>query len=61
MKEVNFMFKNLTKGELVGVIGSAILTGLATLLFNAVELTSAKKEAREIAAGDSEETEEVEE
>lgn len=48
------MFKNLTKGELVGVIGSAILTGLATLLFNMVELTSAKKEAQEIAAGDSE-------
>ena len=55
------MFKNLTKGELVGVIGSAILTGLATLLFNVVELTSAKKEAREITTGDSEETEEVEE
>ena len=55
------MFKNLTKGELVGVIGNAILTGLATLLFNVVELTSAKKEAREIAAGDSEETEEAEE
>ena len=55
------MFKNLTNGELVGVIGSAILTGLATLLFNVVELTSAKKEAREIATGDSEETEEVEE
>lgn len=52
------MFKNLTKGELAGVIGSAILTGFATMLFNAVELVSAKKEAREIAAGDSEETEE---
>lgn len=49
------MFKNMTKGELVGVIGSAILTGLATMLFNAIELASAKKEAREIAAGDSEE------
>jgi hypothetical protein len=58
MKEVSFMFKNLTKGELAGVIGSAILTGFATMLFNAVELVSAKKEAREIAAGDSEETEE---
>lgn len=55
------MFKNLTKGELVGVIGSAILTGFATLLFNVVELTSAKKEAREIATVDSEETEEAEE
>ena len=55
------MFKNLTKGELVGVIGSAILTGLATLLFNVVELTTAKKEARVIAEGDSEETEEAEE
>lgn len=55
------MFKNLTKGELVGVIGSAILTGLATLLFNAVELTSAKKEARELAAGDPEATEAIEE
>ena len=55
------MFKNLTKEEFVGVIGSAILTGLATLLFNVVELTSAKKEAREIAAGDSEEMEEAEE
>lgn len=55
------MFKNLTKGELVGVIGSAILTGLATLLFNAVELASAKKEAREIIAGNSEEAEAIEE
>ena len=55
------MLKNLTKGELVGVIGSAILTGLATLLFNVVELTSAKKEAREITTGDSEETEEAKE
>lgn len=45
------MFKNLTKGELVGVIGSAILTGLATMLFDALELVSAKKEAREYRCG----------
>ena len=41
------MFKNLTKGEILGVIGSAILTAFASAVLNVATMNANKNEIHE--------------
>lgn len=41
------MFKNLTKGEILGAIGSAVLTALASAMLNVVTMNANKAEIHE--------------
>nr|DAO45801.1 MAG TPA: hypothetical protein [Caudoviricetes sp.] len=52
--------KNLTKGEIVGVIGSAILTAFAGVLLNIATLSANKEEIHETVKRELEERNEVE-
>lgn len=54
------MFKGLTKGEVVGIIGSTLLTALATALLNVVTIKGNKEEIRETVRRELEEENEVE-
>lgn len=54
------MFKELTKTDIVGVIGSTVLTALATALLNVVAIKSNKEEIRETVRRELAEENEVE-
>lgn len=41
------MFENLTKGEILGVIGSAVLTALASAMLNVATMNANKAEIHE--------------